>query len=171
MRAEEKTMPNRRENALMMDLMMVRNTIYKNADAVRERLRPFRNGWRDLRLLMTLVNKTQDRLILTMPDKRVAYYDKLASYAQVIIDIPGPVPRGRHILVTDEHLAAVCEAAMKGECALCARTGREAQRCRIREALLEAAPPETVSGPRTLRLDCEYQEAANALLRGEEVTV
>ena len=168
---KEPTMPNRRENDLMIDLMLVRNTLARNGDAVRERLRGARNGWRDLRLLFVLVNRTQQRLLATMPAKRQRWYEELGTHGQVRVDIPGPVQLDRHMIVSVEHLAAVTQAAMEGSCALCAKSGRQALRCPIREALLEMAPPPEVADENTLRLDCEYQHIAGQLLRGEEVTM
>lgn len=173
-RADEqgRQMPNRRENALMLDLMLVRNTLAKNSEAVRGRLKSVPHGWRDMRLLWHLVNRLQQELLKTMPDRRAAYYDQMARHGQVIIDIPGPIPRGRHILITDEHLAAITEAAMRSECALCVKEGKEAQRCPIRQALLETAPPrEIFGGDRPRWASCEYQQAASALAQGKEVTI
>ena len=165
-------MPNRQENALMLDLMLVRNTLAKNGESVRGRLNGVPHGWRDLRLLWYLVNRLQTELLKTMPDRRVAYYDQMARHGQVIIDIPGPIPKGRHILITDDHLAAITEAAMQGECALCLKEGKEAQRCPIRQALLEVAPPkEIIGGDKAWWASCEYQKAASALMQGKEVTI
>lgn len=165
-------MPNRQENALMLDLMLVRNTLARNSEAARERLKASPHGWRDLRLLWYLVNKVQEELLSTVPDKRIAYYNQMARHGQVIIDIPGPIPRGRHILITDDHLAAITEAAMRGECALCLKEGKEAQRCPIRQALMEVAPPaEISSGGKAWWAGCEYQKAGSALVRGEKVTL
>lgn len=170
--AQGRQMPNRQENALMLDLMLLRNTLVKNGEAVRERLKGAPHGWRDMRLLWYLVNKLQEELLKTMPDRRVAYYNQMAQHGQVIIDIPGPIPRGRHILITDEHLAAITTAAMDGECALCLKEGKEVQRCPIRQALLEVAPPTQVSsGDRAWWAGCEYQKAASALVQGKEVTI
>lgn len=173
-RADEqgRQMPNRQENALMLDLMLVRNTLAKNSEAVRGRLKSVPHGWRDMRLLWHLVNRLQQELLKTMPDRRVAYYDQMARHGQVIIDIPGPIPRGRHILITDEHLAALTEAAMRGECTLCLKEGKEKQRCLIRQALLETAPPSEIqTGESAWWRPCEYQRAASALMRDEEVTI
>lgn len=169
--AQGRQMPNKHEHALMLDLMMLRNSLAHHGEAVRQRLAGYPYSWRDMRLLWHLVNKLQRQLLDTMPDRRVAYYDQMARHGQVIIDIPGPIPRGRHILITERHLAAITEAAMCGECALCIRDGKEVQRCPIREALLEVAPPETVSDCQNRWAGCEYRNAASALIQGEEITI
>ncbi len=164
-------MPNKQENALMLDLMMLHNTLAKNSEAVKTRLKDFPYAWRDMRLLWCLVNKLQDQLMATMPDRRVAYYDKIARYGKVIIDIPGPISRGRHILIDTTSLAAVTEAAMRGECAICLKTGKEVQRCSIRAALLEVAPPEKINEGREHWVSCEYLNAASALTKGKDVFI
>ena len=164
-------MPNKHEHALMLDLMMLRNSLAHHGEAARQRLNCYPYAWRDMRLLWHLVNKLQGQLIDTMPDRRVAYYEQMARQGQVIIDIPGPIPRGRHILIGEKHLAAIMEAAIRGECALCIKEGKEVQRCPIREALLEVAPPETVSDCRDWWTGCEYRSAASALIQGEEISI
>ena len=93
-----KKTPNREENALMLDLMMLRNSIASHSEAVRERLKAYPHAWRDMRLLWYLVNKLQNQLLNTMPDRRILYYDQMARHGKVIIDIPGPIPKGRNTL-------------------------------------------------------------------------
>lgn len=153
----------------MLDLMMLRNSLAKHSEAVKDRLKVCPHAWRDMRLLWYLVNKLQIQLLNTMPDRRILYYDQMARHGKVIIDIPGPIPKGRHILITEKRLAAITEAAMRGECALCIKDGREAQRCPIRDALLEAAPPAVINEKIDWFTSCEYQKAAKALERGETI--
>ena len=83
----------------------------------------------------------------------------------------GPVKTARHLLVTDKHLGAICEAAMKSECILCMREGGEINRCELREALLEAAPPTNLDESDGLFRKCEYRDAAGALVQGNDVTI
>ena len=167
---QEKRAPNARENEMMIDLLMVRNTLIRNSEAVRDRLRVFPHSWRDVRLLLYLVNKLQAELLATMPDKRVSYYALLCQHGKKIIDIPGPMPRGRHVVMAVDDLAALTEAAMLGECAICFREGKEVKRCPIRAALLEAAPPSTIN-PDTWHAGCEYRNAASDLVQGRETTI
>lgn len=166
-----RTMPNRRENAFMLDLMMLRNSLAQNSEAVRGRMSCYPYAWRDIRLMWHLVNKLQNQLMDTMPDRRLAYYQQMAAQAKVIIDIPGPIPKGRNMLISETRLAAITEAAMRGECALCVKEGREVKRCPIRDALLEIAPPETINGGERQFDDCEYWNAASALVQGEDVHI
>ena len=77
----------------------------------------------------------------------------------------------RHLLITDRHLAAMAEAAMKSECILCMREGSEINGCELREALLETAAPTAVQDGDSLYRKCEYREAAGQLVQGKDVTV
>ena len=166
-----KTKPNRRENEFMLNLMVLRNTLKVNAPACRERARMAGKWvWRDMRLMLALVCKVQEAMLRTMPDSRDEYYAAYARHGHYEMRIDGPVRTSRHLLVTDTHLAAICEAAMKSECVLCMRDGEETGRCPLREALLESAPPTDLQANGMIR-KCEYREAAGKLLHGEDVTV
>lgn len=170
-RTQEKTKPNKHENEFMKNLMILRNSLKVNAPACRERARAAgRFVWRDIRLLDRLVEKVQDALLETMPKSRDEYYSAYAKFGHYELCINGPVPITRHMLITDRHLADLCEAAMKSECILCMREGDEIGRCKLREALLESAPPEKIE-PDGLIEHCEYRKAAGQLLLGEEVTI
>lgn len=163
----EKTKPNKAENFFMMDLMILKNSLAVRMDAVRDWLKKVnRYGWRDLRLLFSLVDRIQSQLVQTMPESRLDYYAALARSGRYHLDIEGPVRQGRMVLISDIHLAQLCETVMESECLMCLKTGNEVDKCPIRQALLEVAPPTEIIGYR-----CEYENAARSLVRGEEVRI
>lgn len=168
MKAPEKTMPNRKENRFMTNLMVILHTLISDRDAAEARLTAYgnRDARRDVGLLIWLTNRLQEQMLATMPDRRLDYYKRMAQEAQIVIDFPGPVPRGRSLLVDVRDLAAITEAAMQNECVMCTRSGREVNRCRLREALLTVAPPSEFS-----RTGCEYRNPASQLIQGQEVTI
>lgn len=156
----------------MLNLMILRNSLRVNAPACRERAKAAGKWiWRDIRLLLTLVNKIQDGLLATMPESRDEYYSAYALHGHYELHIDGPIRTARHLLVTDRHLAAMAEAAMKSECILCMREGSEIDRCPLREALLESAVPSAIEEGDSLFRKCEYRDAAGALVQGKDVTV
>ena len=164
-----KTNPDRRENEFMLNTMIVRNTLMTNAPAIRERAR--RAGkwvWRDIRLMLTLINRIQDALIETMPESRDQYYTAYARHGHYKMEIDGPIDTARHVLITARHLGAITDAAMSSECILCIREGNEISRCPLRDALLEVAPPTNLE-PEGMIRKCEYRDAAGKILHGEEV--
>lgn len=167
-----KTKPNRRENEFMLNLMILRNTMKRNAPACRERARLAGKWvWRDMRLLTVLVERIQERLLRTMPESRDDYYRAYAQHGHYELHIDGPVRTARHILMTDKHAAALAEAAMKSECILCIREGSEIGQCPLREALLESAVPTAIEDGDSLFRKCEYRDAAGALVQGKDVTI
>ena len=171
-RAPEKTKPNRQENEFMLNLMILRNTLRTNAPSCKDRAR--RAGkwiWRDIRLMLTLVNRIQEKLIRTMPEGRDDYYSAYAKFGHYELKIDVPVRTSRHLLITDRHLATICEAAMKSECVFCLREGNEIGRCALREALLESAAPTAVEEGGSPFRKCEYREAAGQLIHGDDVTI
>ena len=165
-----RTKPNRRENEFMLNLMVLRNTLKMNAPACRERARLAGKWvWRDIRLMLTLVNRIQTAMLRTMPESRDEYYSAYARHGHYEMHIDGPLLNPRHLLITDKHLAAMAEAAMKSECILCMREGSEVGKCPLREALLEAAPPSELQ--EGLWRKCEYRDAAGQLIQGKDATV
>ena len=168
MKTPEKTMPTRKENRFMTNLMVVLHTLRSDRDAAEARLKAYGYRWsrRDTGLLIHLVDKLQAELLETMPDKRIGYYRRMAQEAQIVIDYPGPVPRKNSLLIDTQDLAAITEAAMRHECAMCIRDGREIRDCRLREALLPIAPPAEFS-----RTGCEYRQPASQLVQGEDITI
>ena len=125
-RTAEKTKPNRRENEFMLNLMILRNTLRTNAPSCRDRARLAGKWiWRDIRLMLTLVDRIQGAMLTTMPESRDEYYSAYAQHGHYELRMDGPVKVPRHILMTDRHAAALTEAAMKSECILCMREGGE----------------------------------------------
>lgn len=166
----KKTKPNRRENEFMLNLMVLRNTLAVNAPACRERAKGAGKWvWRDIQIMLALVNKVQAALIRTMPESRDDYYAAYAMHGHYELHINGPVRTPRMLLVTDKHLASLAEAAMKSECIMCMREGSEVNRCELREALLESAVPTEYQEGKWKK--CEYREAAGQLIRGEDATI
>ena len=170
--ANLRTKPDKRENEVMLDLMILRNSLRRNAPACRERARLAGKWvWRDIRLMLTLVNRIQEKLLRTMPESRDEYYSAYARFGHYELKIDGPVRTSRHLLITDKHLATICEAAMTNECVLCMREGAEIGKCALREALLESAAPRAIENGDSPFRRCEYREAAGQLVHGEDVTV
>ena len=167
-----KTKPNKRENEFMLNLMILRNTMHRNAPECRERARLAGKWvWRDIRLMTRLVDKIQDALLRTMPASRDEYYSAYARHGHYELHIDGPIRTARHLLVTDKHLASMAEAAMKSECILCMKEGCEIDKCELREALLEAAAPTAIQDGDSMFRRCEYRDAAGQLVQGKDVTV
>lgn len=165
-----RTNPNRPENEFMLNLMILRNSLARYAPAARERAkRAGRYTWRDIRLMLRLVDKVQDALLQTMPQRRDEYYRAYAQGGHYELVMNGPVRGTRFVLISDRHLAALTESAMESECVMCFRDGSEIGKCKLRAALLECAPPTQLQDGLWQR--CEYREAARQVLNDQEVTI
>lgn len=167
-----KTNPNKRENEFMLNLMVLRNTLMRNAPACRERAKLAGKWiWRDIRLATVLICRIQEALLRTMPQSRDDYYLAYAKHGHYELHINGPIRTPRQMLITDKRLATICEAAMESECLLCMREGNEIDRCALRDALLESAVPTEIRDRDSPFRRCEYRDAAGQLIHGEEVTI
>ena len=169
--AHWKTAPNRSENQFMMDMLLLRNAVMARAEKVKDRLGMVNpHAWRDLRLLASLVERIQNQMLATMPDSRMEYYSALARHGRYHLDVDGPIRKGRAVVITDFKLAALCEAVMENECVMCLKDGADIEKCPIRDALLEVAPPsETQIDGAVYR--CEYAGAAGQLVEGRDITI
>ena len=164
--------PDRHENELMLNLMILRNGLMKYSGDIRERCQAAGpTVWRDLRAMLALLQKVQDALLETMPERRKEYYENYRRYARYIMEIQKPVQPVHQMIITDVLAGALAEAAMENECLLCARSGKEVDKCLVREAMLEVAPPTVIADTGSIFAECEYHEAARALTRGDNVTV
>lgn len=164
----DKKMPNRRENDFLVDTMIVNNAYFRSRDAVLERLTSVDpNAGELLDKFHELNDKLQKMFLSTIPERKWLRYEQLARHGKHSVDFPDPVQiRGMVRLVDVRDLTAVIEAAMKGECALCVKEGKEATRCKLRDALLSLVAPEKVS-----EFGCEYRDPAGALVSGRELVL
>ena len=60
------------------------------------------------------------------------------------------------------------DAVIENECMMCLKDGKEINKCKIREALLEVGPPTEIIED---GIGCEYRDVPGQLIRGEIVTV
>ena len=114
--AKPQTMPNRGEHQFLTDTMILRNSLVHHGEQAAERLRAYGYRWgrRDVRLLISLVTRLQNRLLATMPPRRQAYYDRLSTAGVYRVEMAGPSDR-RYVWADAEDLAALTEAAMVTE--------------------------------------------------------
>lgn len=164
--------PARGENNLMLNLMILRNGLMKYGEDIRERC--YAAGptvWRDLRLMLAMLCRVQDALLETMPERRKEYYEMYRQNARYVMEVQKPVRPAHQMIMTDVLAGAMAEAAMENECLLCTRCGKDVEKCLVREAMLEVAPPTVMRDVESHFDDCEYQEAARQLVRGDMVTV
>lgn len=167
----ERTKPNKWENFFMTDLMILRNSLTVKAPHCRERLEKVnRHGWRDLRLLLSLVSRIQEDLIRTMPESRDEYYRTIARSGHYQMEINGPIHMEHNVLIGDKHLGYLLDRTMSAECLMCMRDGNEIGKCPLRDVLLEVAPPSEIKEAKRI-IKCEYADVARQIVRDEEIEI
>lgn len=155
---------NKRENQFYVDLILLRNALMNNADAVKDRLKAYPGAWRDLKLLEKIAEKIQNDLSLTIPPEKLMRYKKLVEHGRYYLDFQGPIPHKTYKLMDTHDLSYLAEEAIKGRCGICLAEGRDIKRCALREALLTVAPPSVIS-----QVGCEYRHVAGDLEANREV--
>ena len=168
---DEKIKPNRAENEFMLNLMVLRSSLARFAPSCKDRAnRAGPTVWRDIRLMETLVDRVQAAFLTTMPRQRLEYYLAYARHGHYEFRMDSvPVRPSRIIMISDMNLGHICDAAMRNECAMCIKEGREIARCELREALMEIAPPTESQEGKWKK--CEYQSAGSDLVMGRDVQI
>lgn len=122
-------------------MVAMESRVMEVGDALRDRLRLIPHGWRQFRLLVSVLDRLMAAIYETIPNKGRMYLQNIVEHGEVLIRFV-PVSRNPEWkLVKDEDLAVLVNLAMAGECAICMKQGREAKKCKLRRALEDIAPP------------------------------
>ena len=131
----------------------------KAGDVMRERLKLIPNGWRQWRLMVSIINRLVPQVYSVIPVKTRRHIENLCNHGEVVIRIKPTARVPEHTLISDDDLCVVCDAAMENECAICLKQGKEIDRCPLRKAMLHIAQPFTETPT-----SCGYQLAALATI-------
>ena len=165
----ERWMPNSKESQYLVEQLILANSFISRAKALEERAKAAGpTVWRDIRCAAALVEKSTEALMKTVPASKLEWFAKTLREGHIRVDMPGPVRRDGYVVISDRDAAALTEAAMRTECAMCTRTGSDVRSCPIRRALLVCAAPDIVEDEGMLS-GCEYERYATQLISGEEV--
>lgn len=144
-----------REMKAIEMLAALDSRLVQAGDAMRPRLKRIPNGWRQWRLITSSVERLLLQIYDTLPRKNLMYMHNLCQNGEVVIRFV-PVTRAPEwMMILDEDLKLLLNAAMASECAVCLRDGPEVRRCPLRGALQRLAPAhdECATG-------CEYRNVA-----------
>ena len=122
-------------------LVAMESRVWECGEALRERLRLVPNGWRQFRLLCTVLDGLLEDIYPTVPLKGRLYLQNIMKHGEVLIRY---VPTSRPPewkMVKDEDLAVIINTAMAAECAICLKSGSEIRKCALRRAMEDIAPP------------------------------
>lgn len=146
---------NGREMRVVEHLTCFDSKLIEAGECLRERLKQIPNGWRQWRLMASISDKLLRQLYDTMPLKNLRHIQNLCYYGEVLIRMKPAVRPPEYTLISTDDLAEVVNVAMGMECRVCIRDGKEIERCRLRQAMMNIAPPLDVSD-----LGCSYRDVA-----------
>lgn len=113
----------------------------ESGEAIRERLKGIPNGWRQWRLMTTTISRLLVQLYDIIPMKNLRHMQNLCEYGEVLIRIRPPVHSPEYALLREDDLKQLMDIAITQECAMCLKEGREIDRCPLRKAMWNIAPP------------------------------
>lgn len=155
---------NGNEQRVLEYLAAMDAKIIESGEALRPRLNQIPNGWRQWRLMASTVGKLLEDIYGTLPMKNLRHMANICNYGEVLVRMRPAVRVPDYLLVNENDLRLVINKAMAGECAICVRQGKEIDRCPMRRAMLNIAPPMDESDT-----DCGYRDVAMQSELGEYV--
>lgn len=147
-----------REMRAIEYLAVMDSKITSTGDALRERLKNVPHGWRQWRLMATTANRLLSQLYDTMTQKNLQRMHQLVTHGEIVVRMKQAVNVPEHTLISEEDLREVVNAALDGTCTLCVKDGKEIQRCPLRRAMYNIAPP-MEEGPYT----CGYADVVTTM--------
>lgn len=138
----------------------------RNEKRIEERLRTIPNGWRDWRLMLSILRRMSDALIDTMPDKEITYLDRMLKHGEILVRFRPPIRDNEYQLVEDEALTRMVNEIMENECAICFKEGREIKHCQLRKDLEGFAP---CTNPYDPMVECGYKRVIASNKMGDYV--
>lgn len=156
----EREKPNGREMSAIEYMAALDSQLLKHQTTLKDRLSSIPNGWRDYRLLISLMGRLLERLYSTLPVKTLLRLEAMCKNGEVVIRLHPPSRTPEYVLVLDTDLQLLINTAMAAECAICLKEGPEIKKCPLRKALDGIAPayeePGTMCAYQAVTLESEY---------------
>lgn len=146
---------NGREMRVIEYLAAMDSKIVESGEALRDRLRDVPNGWRQWRLMASTLSRLLVQLYDLMPVKNLRHIQNICNHGEVLIRVRPASRVPEYMLVNEDDLRIMVNASMAAECAICLKDGKEIERCPLRRAMLNIAPP--YDDPPT---GCGYRDVA-----------
>lgn len=108
-------------------------------------LRQIPNGWRDFRMVQSVMEKLIGKLYETLPDKTMRHIIHLANHGQIVIRPRPAIPlKEKTQFMTDEDLTMLVNTVIENQCAMCVNDAQAQKKCKLRKTLENVAPTEAV---------------------------
>lgn len=157
---------NSKEYVFLQQLYVLDARMQESDAVIKNRIAAVKNGWRDWKCAMTLIRNVLVGILETMPDKRQKQLCAIQKQCRITID-QNPYclhehPLGMNLVSMDD-LNIIANYACQHECNLCLKEGAEINRCELRQALMQVAPPKL-----NCAVGCEYRRMVETLVDMEE---
>ena len=124
---------------------------------IERRLRTIPHGWRDWKLMRSIMRRVCDMLLDTMPDKEILRLNKMLQHGEIFVRFRPPIRDTQYQLVENETIRRLVNQLIADECAICFKEGAQIKRCGLRRDLHEIVPSDVDYDP---CVECIYRNAA-----------
>lgn len=152
---------NGNELRVLEYLAAMDSKIIESGETMRERLKDIPNGWRQWRLMAATLSNLLVALYGKIPLKNLRHMQNICAYGEVQIRMCAPSRTPEYAMLREDDLKELMNTAIRHECGLCLKEGREIDRCPLRRAMWNIAPP-MEEHP----ISCEYSLIAMAMNAG-----
>lgn len=143
-------------------------SVLLDGDKLKERLQTIPNGWRDMRLIVSLLDKVKDELLSTVPDKKLRAIQTELRHSVCELKInPPTVHSSGCVYVNQEALVKLADRAIDTECILCEKSSKECLKCELYNAINDCFPYETM---REGAEYCPFAGAAHLTVGDDQIT-
>lgn len=121
-------------------LIVAFDTLMQTEDPLKKRLKGIKNGWRDYRMVQTVMGRLMEEICDTIPtEKLVAIRDELQN-SRITLEVMSPGWSGKKphgaIYLDDKAYERLVSRAMQLECFMCDKCGKEVKKCKLHKDIV-----------------------------------
>lgn len=131
----DRTPLSKDEYYALLELFGIVNSFSNCASSLKHRCKHIPNGWRDMRLLLSLSERLMGKFLGTIPLKKLKAIQKDLHFSRcelkITPDYTGESKKEGYAYVPDTALSNVVERLVNWECMLCDKSKGKAKQCRV----------------------------------------
>jgi len=122
-----------REYVALCCLMGTLHALTQNKEELKDRLHLFNGGWRDIQLAASALDRTFNRLLETIPLKKLLSIRREMRYmvCETKLNPAAKNPAGDEIFITNDVLRGLVNRAIAMDCTFCEKSASECRRCEL----------------------------------------
>ena len=127
-----------REYYALRELFGIVSSFNKCAGVLNERVRSIPGAYRDYRMIQTVAEKLMQKILTTVPQKKLVQISKELECTQVAVEVKREISPSRNdesmiTYVPQRALERITEKVVGYECLGCEKAGKDARRCQLRK--------------------------------------